>query len=154
MSERMQQLVGKNIEKVLVDADRQHWIRFVTDGGTFDYHVEGDCCSESWIWAVSGVKAQHWRPSSGEKCQVMSIEEVPLPRFIQEMLAKDGLGRQDEEQFYSFRINCSWGTQMEIEFRNSSNGYYGGDIHLEGAPVDTRWIHVEDDWILGEKPKD
>jgi hypothetical protein len=159
MSDKMQELIGKEIKQVFVDAERQHWIRFVTNDGTFDYRVEGDCCSESWIWGVSGLWYFNCDGARTYTQKVTEIREVELPPWIQKQIAKDGLCRQDEDAVYSYCICAEYGGSIELEFRNSSNGYYGGEIvGPETAPETMKWVEVPnthgDCFIADGKPID
>lgn len=140
MNTPLDNLIGKRIKQVFVDKDQQHWIRFVTDGEILDYAVDGDCCSESWIWAVSGL--WYFVSQREEPKRVTEVREIELPLFIQETIAKDGLGRQEVDAVYSYFVQSEHGGGIEIEFRNSSNGYYGGEIHRAQAPETIRWVEI------------
>lgn len=140
-----EELVGREIRGMAVDAERQHYLRVDTDQGSFYYQTEGDCCSEAWIWAVSGL--WYFTRESEYKHRVKSIREVELPPFIHNLVVNDGLCRQDSDAVYSYLIEGEHGGAIEIEFRCSSNGYYGGELRgpIE-EPKDVKWIDVPKDY--------
>jgi hypothetical protein len=80
----------------------------------------GDCCSESWIEHLSVPKL----PAT-----ILSVEDKDLGECM-----SDG-SRQDYDQAYSTILKTSQG-DFEIEYRNSSNGYYGGWLELTSFPGD------------------
>lgn len=58
---------------------------------------------------------------------------------------EDGRTRQEYDQSYGFEITTSRGV-TSVVFRNSSNGYYGGELRLcEDAPPDVRWAEIVQD---------
>ena len=46
-------LVGRTVNKIFMSND---YLQFDTDGGTFVYAVEGDCCSTSYFYDFHGVE--------------------------------------------------------------------------------------------------
>lgn len=84
------------------------------NGGYAHLDPEGDCCSHSWIEHLSGATA--FRPG-----RVVRVEDVEMP----EPTAEEEL---DHEylQVYGTRIVLDNGIEVLIDYRNSSNGYYGG----------------------------
>lgn len=96
-------------------------IKIVFEGGEERYLVtDGDCCSETWIEHVS-----NFDEIVGAK--ILSTKTKTLG---------EGIGtRQECDQLYSatlvVRPNWLDHLDVDIEFRNSSNGYYGGDIRWQ-----------------------
>lgn len=74
------------------------------------YSAEGDCCSRSWI--------EHSDIPEVAGLSVVSVEETELENGDN----KDG----DYIQVYNTRFILSNGQMIVLEYRNSSNGYYGG----------------------------
>lgn len=82
------------------------------DGGRIRYAVEGDCCSHSWI------------------------EELTVPDDIKDQTLVDvqdeNMGTLDSDneyetlQSYQTKFRTAKGDTITLEYRNSSNGYYGG----------------------------
>ena len=53
----MIKLINHKIISIEIDMNQQHYIRFTTDKGVYCYSAEGDCCSESWFYEITGVDA-------------------------------------------------------------------------------------------------
>ncbi len=89
------------------------------DGTQHRYVVSGDCCSASWI---EHLEVPALPPEGAE---VLSVESVDMPARTDGKL-------EDEMQFYECRFKTTAG-DIVAEFRNSSNGYYGGSIDYAGT---------------------
>jgi hypothetical protein len=102
-------LVGKTI--LGIDSDKEYII-FKTDVGDIKYEAYGDCCSYTWI--------EHLEcPDLGSGAEVLGIEDLNLGSEEQH--------EYDVVQFYQSLVKTNKGT-ISIEYRNSSNGYYGGEL--------------------------
>jgi hypothetical protein len=112
-------LIGKTIKEVQV-ADDQGAIRFVLDDGNeIVARADGDCCSHSWIEDVINHEAIIGSP-------VLLAQDIDMPESYNPGATKHG-HYEEEMAFYGFEIKTAKGT-CTIEYRNSSNGYYGGDL--------------------------
>jgi hypothetical protein len=119
----MKELIGKKILRVLVDSETQQYLVFETDKGKDVYETYGDCCSETWFADITGVDAL----IGGT---VQEVRQNPLEGYNVE----DGRTRQESDSAYGETIVTEKG-HCDIVYRNSSNGYYGGDIsHIEEIP--------------------
>ena len=112
-------LVDKTIMSIDIASDRKA-IRFALDDGKFVIaRAEGDCCSETWIESIS-------LPALGFPALVISAADVDMP---------DLGAPQDEDsecrQYYGFEIVTDKGSIL-IDYRNESNGYYGGNLAWPG----------------------
>lgn len=106
-------LVGKILKGVMLADDRKA-LRFDTvDGGEIIVRVDGDCCSDSW---VEGIEL----PALGFPCVVLEVNDLCLTD--QDFHSEDGL-----IQCYGCQIKTTSG-DMVIDYRNESNGYYGGNL--------------------------
>lgn len=105
-------LVGKQITGVRVEKGGEK-LAFDTNAGQLSLEVTGDCCSHSWIEHIEGVR-------NLVGATVLSVSDRDMPGGI-----------EDEEyeylQFYGYDIKTDKGN-FYFEFRNSSNGYYGGGL--------------------------
>lgn len=120
----LDELIGRTITSIQVD-NGQHYLVFKTDAPfweTFAYEAVGDCCSESWFAEFLGVDTLLNQ-------KVLSVQNIELPDYNVE----DGRGRQEEDRVYGYRFTTARG-YADLIFRNSSNGYYGGDLEL--LPLD------------------
>ena len=106
-------LIGHTITAVQMDGMQD--IKFIlADRPPVIYRTDADCCSSTWIAHVEGVD----RLIGGT---VVSVEDIPMPGNNE---------RDDDEryiQFYGLAIKTDKGTAV-IDYRNESNGYYGGSI--------------------------
>jgi hypothetical protein len=107
-------LVGKTITNLEVEKD----------GYSLTVEVEGtnnpivaecyaECCSNTWIENVE-------LPALGFPAKVLSVEDLDLP-------VPDYGDKYEYLQVYGFKINTDRG-EIVIDFRNESNGYYGGSL--------------------------
>jgi hypothetical protein len=126
-------LIGQRIEGFDV-GDEEHALRIRTNGEPVYCEVDGDCCSESWFADILGAV---WVQGG----TVTTTRELELPQ------PQDGRSRQEEDSAYGYAIDTERGTVI-IAFRNSSNGYYGGDMTVtDQEPRGNTWRPIEtDDW--------
>lgn len=109
-------LIGKTITAVHLAEDKMA-IKFDIEGGDpIVAKVDGDCCSRTWIENVENPEALIGSP-------VLQAESVHMPT-PQSGIKDDG----DVITFYGFKISTAKGTCV-LDYRNASNGYYGGDLH-------------------------
>ena len=142
-------LVGEKLLKIEVDKNQQHWLRLTTDKGVYSFFTEGDCCSETWFADING-------PSLVLNKKISAVEELDLDK------PDDERTRQQEDLAYSLKITTEGGI-LDIIYRNSSNGYYGGDIQLYSEDDNTtswsytshnrkeelnkvEWEEIKEDW--------
>lgn len=111
----MQELMGHTIRHIYVNGD-QHILVFDTDNGKLSYETTADCCSETWFADIIGVPYLL-------SATVQAVSRSVLPEV------NDGRTRQEVDEFYGVSLDTSKG-HVDIVFRNSSNGYYGGNIEL------------------------
>lgn len=122
-------LIGKTLTDIQLDDDKTA-IRFVTTEGDVFALCEADCCSHTWVEAVESTLRR-------------------LPALVLDAKELD-LQREDEEvdyeviQFYGFKIVTDQG-EVIIDYRNSSNGYYGGDL----AWMSDAWAESYADTLSG-----
>lgn len=127
----MKSLIGRTITAVEMDNAREV-VRFVTDGtpSVVEFYCDGDCCSESWINHVSGLKALLGK-------RVAEFESIKLP--------DQDSARQDVDRVMLYRLKTDAGA-CDFEFRNASNGYYGGSLEQSHAVTDTKTTPVVEDF--------
>ena len=108
-------LIGKTLIDIQLASDGGA-IKFVTDQGEIIARADGDCCSTTWIESVE-------LPALGLPAKVSAVEDLDLGE------------REDEEYeclaFYGCKIDTDKGS-MTIDYRNESNGYYGGNLSWPG----------------------
>jgi len=115
-------LLGKVIKKVHMIGD--NILIFEDLDRLFFFKVLGECCSSSWVEHFAGIE-------NLLNSTILDAEAIPL---------KDIADNEDEcLKFYSFKFRTDKG-YIDIEFRNSSNGYYGALFVYE--PDLTSWDKV------------
>lgn len=107
-------LVGHIIKEIKI-ADDKMAVLFITDRENVVARTDGDCCSQSWI---ENIEITAKLPA-----EVVSVEDI-------------GLGESDEDDdncmsYYGLKITTTTG-HIIIDYRNASNGYYGGNIAFPG----------------------
>lgn len=109
-------LVGKKVVAVFL-ADDGGAIKFDIEGGEpIIAQADGDCCSHSWIESTEMPE--------NLLGTVTAVEDVDL-------------GKPDEDRdgecirFYGCKIHTEKGSCL-LDYRNESNGYYGGDLVWPG----------------------
>src|SRR5690349_17381854 len=108
-------LIGKTITALEI-ADDKKALRFVLTDGECIVNVEGDCCSSTWVEHVE-------LPALGFPATVTAVRDLTLDRVEHEEF--------DVVQFYGCNIATDRG-EIVIDYRNSSNGYYGGSLSWPG----------------------
>lgn len=126
------QLIGKTIEKLTRDADKETFRFHLSDGSSITWVALGDCCSHSWVEHISGVVFLFG-------ASVRSVEDTDLGE----------LPPAEPDQYevisrYSYKITTDKGV-CEFELRNSSNGYYGGSLEENVAASDPLPVVITDD---------
>ena len=109
-------LVGKTIVAVFLAADKKALKFEFSDGATQEAWCDGDCCSDTWIESLS-------LPAGGLPAKIMAVNDLPL----REKEAEHG----DLTQIYGLKITTPAG-YLDLDFRNTSNGYYGGNLYWKG----------------------
>jgi len=106
------ELVGKAITGLRL-AEDQKALLFLTDDGDVKVRCDGDCCSYTWIEHIE-------LPALGFPAKVISAEELDMPD-------QGAMPECDVVAYYGFKIVTDKG-ELIIDYRNESNGYYGGDL--------------------------
>jgi hypothetical protein len=106
-------MLNRKLAAVSLSADRQCITFVFEDGGTRSFGVEGDCCSSSWI--------EHLEiPENVAGAKLLSVEDsAPLTQD------HDDHDDDGEISVYNTAFRTDRG-EVVLEYRNSSNGYYGG----------------------------
>lgn len=121
-------LVGKTITGIKLASDKEA-ILFQTTDGDVIAKCYADCCSETWIENIENTIREF-------PALVMAAEDIKdgLPEPVKDDPEHDYL------QFYGFKITTDKGL-IVIDYRNASNGYYGGWLEWPG---DSFYRHMDD----------
>lgn len=110
---KQNQLVGKSITEIQIASDRKA-IRFIlADGSSVIAKIDGECCSNSWIESIE-------LPALGFPALVASVDDLDMPDL-------GDMDSCDVVSYYGLKIDTDRGS-IVIDYRNDSNGYYGGNI--------------------------
>jgi hypothetical protein len=120
------QMVGK---VVVSTSFKDGVVTLRTDDDGYHTEVEGDCCSFTWIENAEIPETPF---------TIASVEDIPMPEWAKECIeggwsyttkchCSQG-GYHDSVAHYGHRITTTKGERLEIDFRNDSNGYYGGSL--------------------------
>jgi hypothetical protein len=123
-------LVGKRINGLFIANDKWTLVFRDVAGCRYRFDTENDCCNSVWFNHVSGVNTI----GQGNIFDLLRGAEV---------LAVESKGwtkdRDDEDgpdvvqdAFWTIRTNRGY---IDIEVRNSHNGYYGGKVNYSGTTV-------------------
>lgn len=126
-------LIGRTIKKISVN-DNQEILSFDTDSGAISFKGYGDCCSETWFADIVGV-------DSLLNAKIVSVEDIEMESI------QDDRCRQESDSFYGVKIQTDKGN-ADIIYRNSSNGYYGGDAELFDGKL-SNMTEITKDWQAG-----
>ena len=108
-------LIGKKVTAVWLASDKKAMRFDVADGEPIIARADGDCCSSTWIESLDMPALLIGT--------VSSVEDIAMP----------DLGNGDSEciSYYGCRVTTDRGICV-IDYRNESNGYYGGDLSWPG----------------------
>lgn len=112
-------IVGAVVKEI--DYSDDHCIILKTDKGNFKGQVEADCCSNTWIENVE-------TPAFGLPFTIKELDFKWLPDIDMPETMDDDKYGYGYIQYYGLKIIGERGDSIEIDFRNSSNGYYGGSL--------------------------
>ena len=143
----MDELIGRTVTALYVDPgqddeDNEYiWLAVETDDGTYQYYVEGDCCSSSWFNDILGVQNLLGQT-------VTAVERVDMPEPPADLVNPQGYS-YDCLQDYGIKLTTLLG-YCDVIFRNESNGYYGGDLRFYSRDPDEvdlgGWVMILADW--------
>lgn len=106
-------MVGETIIKCSMTEDQLIFDTY--EGERIIYETEGDCCSETWIEHLTV-------PDLRDGAQVVAVSES-------ETVEDPNDEHDDLVQVYHIAFVTMVG-EVIVEFRNGSNGYYGGSLRL------------------------
>lgn len=116
-NEKFAAMIGKTLESCMLSADRETVTFTFTDTAPVSFTTDADCCSQTWI--------ESFDAPLNLKGKVLKVEEVDMPD-----LGATGTPhhpRVDVVQYYGVKITTERGDCV-IDYRNDSNGYYGGSL--------------------------
>jgi len=110
------ELIGKTIVEMKIADDKKALLFVTSEGEQLIARVDADCCSHTWIESIE-------MPALGLPFTISAEESLELNSDL------DTQG--GEMQFYGAKLITDKG-DMIIDYRNESNGYYGGSMVWPG----------------------
>ena len=121
MTDIQKALLGKKITSFDLVSDGSCITFQIEGGGSVRLRAVGDCCSETWIESIDAPEALIGTVSDVGEIDMPSLGNVPTERHQY----------VDQVDYYGLKITTEKG-RVVLDYRNDSNGYYGG--WLEVAP--------------------
>jgi len=112
-------LLGKCITSVEI-SDSRDIITFITTEGAVKLYAEGDCCSTTWIESLDDEQALFGTVQDVENLPMLDLGSIPTHHHQ----------NVDVISYYGLKITTEKG-RCVIDYRNDSNGYYGGALVTE-----------------------
>lgn len=109
-----QNLVGRVLRAVTLNQDRTRVTFDFREGAPATYQTFGDCCSRSWVEHLE-------MPTDVDGARIMAVGQSDS------VVVAESDPEHDYLQAYAEQVITDRG-EISIEFRNSSNGYYGGSL--------------------------
>lgn len=106
-------LIGKTIVGMMIRDDKEALLLQTAAGGLV-IGMDADCCSHTWIESVS-------TPALGYPAKIIDARDLELNK------PDSNDGDYDVVRYYGAIIVTDRG-DIVLDYRNSSNGYYGGNI--------------------------
>lgn len=120
MSKFINPLIGNTITEVYLSSDKYLLkIQLEEQPDPVIAWTDADCCSNTWI---EGLEL----PALGFPAKVLGVEDLDLSSKT-----IDNDPTHDCLQFYGCKVITEKG-ELVVDYRNSSNGYYGGDLVWPG----------------------
>jgi hypothetical protein len=156
----LQKLVGKKVVGLFVEPGEGSLV-FEIPNESIVINTYGDCCSETWFADILGVDAlightivSVEEPEYGDNTDLQWHDDdlVSDDAFYENGEKNHSRSRQECDQLYGIKITTDAG-YTDIVYRNSSNGYYGGNIDRvevlddeEMNAIKSKWNQITDDW--------
>lgn len=120
-------------EKIILDikiSDDKEFVKFITNEGDIICYTEADCCSDTWVESIE-------LPAGGFPAKILKAEDVNMPDLGE-------LPYCDVVSYYGFKIITDKGDIL-IDYRNDSNGYYGGWLSWDDQNISTKnWKNIKE----------
>ena len=120
-------LLGRTITAVHLYPDGKQIKFILQDRPAVILEAVGDCCSESWIESLDNPSALTGK--------VSSVEDIPMPDLGNISGNRHVVNEYGEVKYYGLKIVTDKG-HCVIDYRNDSNGYYGGELIVSASRED------------------
>lgn len=124
-------LVGKSVRGLRINADKDVIALELADGATLYLAAVGGCCSRSWFEHLNGISALLDTP-------ILRVVDKPMPEATEQA----GEYGDEHTQYYGWTLETANG-RCDLEMRNASNGYYGGEVIVSDVVSDQYHCEVD-----------
>jgi len=117
-------LIGKRINGILLGNDNWTVVFRTTEGNYFRYDTGNDCCNTVWINHITGVDVVG-KGNSFDLLRGALVIGGEDKEWTENRPGEDGW-EVIQDGFYTLHTDRGY---IDIEVRNSHNGYYGGTFN-------------------------
>lgn len=117
-------LLGKRINGLLIGNDGWTLVVRTTGGDYFRFDTSNDCCNSVWFNHVTGVESVLGEGNSFDLIRGALVTAVEDKGWGENRDNEDGY-EVVQDGFWTIRTDRGY---IDIEVRNSHNGYYGGSV--------------------------
>jgi hypothetical protein len=114
------------IDKIALNGKKNRIFLFDNEGRVHAFFTDGDCCSQSWVENIEFQGTVLGRPLR----EITNEDDLPVFKKVNEH--KEGFDDYSQLLDYSTTFHTEGGA-LKVEYRNESNGYYGGSLEYEGV---------------------
>ena len=120
-------LVGKRINGLFIANDKWTLIFRDISGRRYRFNTENDCCNSVWFNHVTGVNILG-EGNSFDLLRGVEVLAVESKGWGDDRSDEDGYDVV-QDAFWTIRTDRGY---IDLEVRNSHNGYYGGSVSYSG----------------------
>ena len=125
-------LVGKRINGLLMGNDQWSLAFRDINGRYYRFDTENDCCNSVWFNHVNGVETVLGRGDVFDVLRGATVLAVEAKGWGENRDGEDGYD-VIQDAFWTIRTDRGY---IDIEVRNSHNGYYGGSVRYDERTSD------------------
>jgi hypothetical protein len=125
-------LIGKRINGLLIGNARWSLVFRDIDGRHYRFDTENDCCNSVWFNHVNGVESVLGEGNSFDLLRGALVTGAEDKGWSENRDDEDGY-EVIQDGFWTIRTDRGY---IDIEVRNSHNGYYGGSVNYNGNSLD------------------
>jgi hypothetical protein len=118
-------LIGKRINGIFLDKDNCTLMFRTTEGKYFGYGTSGDCCNSVWINHMTGINLVAPNDNSFDVLRGALVTATEDRGWTEDRGTDDDWGEVIQDGFWCITTDRGY---IDIEVRNSHNGYYGGQL--------------------------
>jgi hypothetical protein len=119
-------LVGKRINGIFLGNDAWTVVFRTTEGEHFRYDTGNDCCNSVWVNHITGVDAVG-KGNSFDLLRGALVTGAEDKEWTENRDGSDEGHEVIQDGFYTLHTDRGY---IDIEVRNSHNGYYGGSFEF------------------------